>query len=179
MNKEKLILDACCGSRMMWFNKENPDTLFADIRNENHILCDGRTLDITPDIEIDFREMPFADETFRLVVFDPPHLNRLGQNSWMAKKYGVLKYSWRDDIKQGFDECMRVLKPFGVLVFKWNESQIKVSDVTDIVGIPLFGHTTGRQAKTIWMCFMKMPNSEQKPDECDATNPLVVQAMTK
>lgn len=154
----KLILDACCGSRMFWFNKENPDVLFADIRNEDHILCDGRTLHINPDIEMDFRNMPFEENTFKLVVFDPPHMDKLGKSSWMAKKYGVLNYHWRDDIRKGFEECMRVLDIYGMLIFKWNESQIKLSEILNLIPYkPLFGHTTGRQAKTIWMCFMKLP----------------------
>ncbi len=68
----KKILDACCGSKMFWFNKENPNVLFADIRSETYKLCDGRTLEVKPDIEADFRCMPFPDESFKMVVFDPP-----------------------------------------------------------------------------------------------------------
>lgn len=44
MENGKLILDACCGSRMFWFDKKNPLALFADIRDEEYILCDGRNL---------------------------------------------------------------------------------------------------------------------------------------
>lgn len=155
--KEKPILDATAGGRMMWFDKENPNVLYTDIRTEAHTLCDGRTLEIKPDMEVDFTNMPFEDGTFNLVVFDPPHLNKLGQNSWMAKKYGVLKYHWRDDIQQGLAECMRVLKQNGVLIFKWNETQIKLTDIMPLVPTPpLFGHTSGRHGKTIWMAFMKL-----------------------
>ena len=156
--EEKRILDACCGSKMMWFDKEQPNTIYADIRNEEHILCDGRQLVIHPNVRMDFRSMPFLSNSFKLVVFDPPHLNKLGKSSWMAKKFGVLSYSWKDDIRMGFDECMRVLEPHGLLVFKWNETQIKVSEILELIPYkPLFGHTTGRQAKTIWMSFMKLP----------------------
>lgn len=66
--QNKIILDACCGSRMFWFDKENPNVLFADIRNENHILCDGRELNIEPDLQMDFRNMPLPDNYFKLVV---------------------------------------------------------------------------------------------------------------
>lgn len=157
MVTDKKILDACCGSRMFWFDKTNPDVLFADIRTEQHTLCDGRDLQIKPDIEIDFRNMPFAANTFKMAVFDPPHMNNLGKNSWMAKKYGVLSYSWKDDIRQGFSECMRVLDINGSLIFKWNESQITTKEIIKIIGTePLFGHTSGRQSKTIWMCFIKL-----------------------
>ena len=153
--KDKIILDACCGSRMFWFDKENPRVLFADIRTEEHTLCDGRKLVVKPDIIADFTDMPFKDGSFKMVVFDPPHLKSLGRNSWMAHKYGVLLPTWETDIKAGFDECMRVLEPYGVLIFKWNEQQIKISKILDVIGQkPLFGHTTSE--KTIWMCFMKM-----------------------
>lgn len=151
-----MILDACCGSRMFWFDKQNKNVVFGDIRTENHTLCDGRLLEIKPDIEMDFRNMPFKDNAFKLVVFDPPHMNSLGKNSWMAKKYGVLSNGWEDDIKRGFTECMRVLDIGGTLIFKWNESQIKISKIIEVIGQqPMFGHTSGRQSKTIWMAFMK------------------------
>lgn len=150
------ILDATCGSKMMWFDKNNPDVLFADKRTESHVLCDGRALEIKPDIEIDFTDMPFADNSFKLVVFDPPHLHKLGNNSWMAKKYGVLLPTWETDIRAGFEECMRVLEPGGVLIFKWNENQIKVNKIVDVIGqTPLFGHPSGKANQTIWMTFMK------------------------
>ncbi len=67
MSETKIILDACCGSRMFWFDKENPLTLFADIRDEEHTLCDGRSLKVHPDIVSDFTDMPFLDESFKLV----------------------------------------------------------------------------------------------------------------
>ena len=64
--------------------------------------------------------------------------------------------SWEDDIRQGFEECMRVLKPNGTLIFKWNEQQIPTSRIIEVIGQkPLFGHTSGKGGKTIWMCFLK------------------------
>lgn len=153
----KKILDACCGSRMFWFDKNNPDVLYQDIRSESHVLCDGRPLIVKPDVQADFRDMPYQDGSFKLVVFDPPHLKKLGHDSWMAKKYGVLLPTWELDIKAGFDECMRVLEPNGVLIFKWNEIQIKLNDVLNLIPYkPLFGHTTGKHGRTIWLTFMKI-----------------------
>jgi hypothetical protein len=154
---DKKILDATCGSRMMWFDKQNEHTIYADKRTETHILCDGRILEISPDIEMDFTDMPFGDETFSLVVFDPPHLVKLGEKSWMAKKYGKLFPGWEDDIKYGFNECMRVLKKDGVLIFKWNETQVKINYLINVIGVkPLFGHPSGKHGQTIWMTFMKL-----------------------
>ncbi|WP_272032927.1 class I SAM-dependent methyltransferase [Oceanobacillus kimchii] len=147
------ILDACCGSRMFWFDKEHKDTVYMDNRELSDVLCDGRTLNVKPDILADFRDMPFEDESFYMVVFDPPHLEKIGDNSWMAKKYGKLNELWPFDIKQGFHECMRVLKPNGTLIFKWNEDQIKLSEVLDVIDYkPLFGN---RKSKTHWLVFMK------------------------
>ena len=158
---DKKILDACCGSRMFWFDKKNPDVLFQDIRSEEHILCDGRKLIISPDVIADFTNMPHKDNSFKLVVFDPPHLDNANQNSFMAQKYGTLRrFVWQEDIKQGFDECMRVLEPNGILIFKWNETRITVKRILEIIDCePLFGHKSGKSSKTHWMCFMKTVNS--------------------
>lgn len=151
--QEKKILDACCGSRMFWYDKENPNVIFADNRTLETTLCDGRTLVIDPDMVIDFRNMPFPDNTFNLVVFDPPHLIHAGQNSWLANKYGKLPEDWKSYIKAGFDECMRVLKPSHTLIMKWNEEQIKTADMLKAIGTrPLFGD---RRSKTRWLVFMK------------------------
>lgn len=149
----KLILDPCCGSRMFWFNKNHPNVVFADIRQIETTLCDGRKLEIKPDEIVDFTDMPYSDNTFKLVVFDPPHLIRAGKESWLRKKYGVLPKDWEDYIRKGFNECMRVLDLYGVLIFKWNEDQIKTSDVLKAINhVPLFGD---KRSKTRWLCFMK------------------------
>lgn len=160
----KMILDPCCGSRMMWFDKNNPDAIFGDIRDQTITVTDRsngrqdgtRVLKIHPDIVMDFRNMPFEDATFSLVAFDPPHLETAGDKSWLASKYGRLGCNWRDDIRLGFKECFRVLKNDGVLVFKWNETQVKLKDVLSLVDYdPLFGQVSGRKGMTHWLVFMK------------------------
>lgn len=150
------VLDPCAGSRMMWFDKQDQRALFGDIRDEEHLLCDGRVLKVEPDVLMDFRKLPFEDSTFRLVVFDPPHLTSAGADSWMRAKYGVLTDDWKDDIRRGFAECFRVLEPEGVLIFKWAETQVKVSELLALTDEkPLFGHKSGKQGKTHWITFMK------------------------
>jgi SAM-dependent methyltransferase len=152
---DPVVLDPCAGSKMMWFDKDDQRALFGDIRSEDHVLCDGRALSIRPDVLMDFRDMPFEDGTFPLVVFDPPHLRRAGKG-WQALKYGVLGDDWREDLRAGFSECFRVLRPSGVLVFKWNETQIPVSEVLALTPHqPLFGHRSGKTAKTHWLTFIK------------------------
>lgn len=152
MNKP--ILDACCGSRMFWFDKENPNVVFADNRELETTLCDGRPLIIKPDKVMDFCNIPYEDNSFKMVVFDPPHLIRVGEGSWLGQKYGVLPSEWRPYIRQGFSECMRVLEPYGALIFKWNEDQIKLREILDAIGYkPLFGD---KRSKTHWLVFMKL-----------------------
>lgn len=147
------ILDCCCGSRMFWYNKNNPDVLFGDIRDTEEELKDGRVIKIHPDLIMDFTNLPFEDNQFRMVVFDPPHLLYAGPNSWLRKKYGTLPKEWEKYIKSGFDECMRVLKPGCFMVFKWNEEQISTADMLKAVKTrPLFGD---RRSKTRWTVFAK------------------------
>lgn len=154
----KKILDVCCGSKMCWFDKTNPNVLFNDIRDEDYILCDGRQLHVHPDTQYDFTHLDkFDDNSFKLVFFDPPHLRRVGDKSWMIKKYGRLDKNWQEQIKKGFDECMRVLEPNGVLILKWNEKQVSLKRLLLCIQVlPLFGHTSGRSGATKWLCFMKL-----------------------
>ena len=154
---EVSILDMCCGSRMFWMDKQDGRAVFADRRAEQHVLCDGRTLQISPDIIADFRALPFSDNTFAQVVFDPPHLQHAGETSWMRKKYGALdKATWPDDIRAGFVEAFRVLRPHGTLIFKWNETQIPVSKVIALTDHkPTIWQRTGKGDKTHWILFLK------------------------
>ena len=156
-----LALDPCCGSRMWWFDRQHPAAIYGDRRREQHVLCDGRTLRIEPDFLMDFRQLPFGDGTFKLVAFDPPHLVRAGRKSWMAAKYGKLSEDWKDDLRQGFAECFRVLATHGVLVFKWNEVQVPIRELLELTPHkPLFGNTSGRRAsQTHFMVFLKQESS--------------------
>ena len=156
---DKKILDVTCGSRTIWFNKSHRYALYADVRQEHYEDLkgyEGRIIDVSPDVIADFTSLPFNDESFHLVVFDPPHLEKLGTNSIMAKRYGKLFPGWETDIRAGVNECMRVLKPNGVLVFKWNERDISTKAILEIIDYePLFGHPSGSNSQTIWMTFMK------------------------
>ena len=90
------------------------------------------------------------------MVFDPPHLVKVGENAWLKKKYGKLPEDWPQLIHDGFWECMRVLKPFGTLIFKWSEIDIPTREIINAIGVePLFGHRSGKAMKTHWLCFMK------------------------
>lgn len=153
----KPIIDVCCGSKMFWFDKENKNVIFMDNREIDTTLCDGRSFTVSPDIIGDFRNIPYPDNSFSLVVFDTPHLIKVGQNSWLAKKYGRLNsYTYKDDLRQGFSECFRILKQNGVLVFKWNERDIPTKEIIKLAPCsPLFGHKSGKLNKTQWLVFFK------------------------
>lgn len=159
---EKKILDVTCGSRTIWFNKNHPAAIYCDRRKEDVDIAFGKAhtsihrLHVNPDVVCDFTALPFGDDAFSLVVFDPPHLLKAKETAWLVKKYGKLDERWPGMIHDGFAECMRVLKPDGVLIFKWSEYDIPAEKVWRAIGQkPLFGHHSGRKSKTFWACFMK------------------------
>lgn len=164
---QKTILDATCGDRTIWFQKHEPHTIYCDRRREEWDGYFGKALNkngkqkrrhlvIDSDVQCDFTDLPFEDNRFSLVVFDPPHIENLGQNSWLRKSYGSLYGDWKPMIRDGFHECMRVLKVGGVLIFKWSDISVSTRDILNVIGWePLFGHRSGRKMNTHWLCFMK------------------------
>ena len=161
---DKLILDACCGGKMFWFDKNHPNTLYVDKRVREAGHCKHRkNHSILPDEIVDFTMMPFSDNSFKMVVFDPPHI--FGKETGnMTKQYGWLeKSNWREQIKKGFDECWRVLDDYGTLIFKWNENAVTKKEIIDLIGkTPLFGHQVGGKMQTHWMSFMKIPQEQHE-----------------
>lgn len=165
MKTNKLILDACCGGRFFWLNKQHPDALYIDIRDEDAGYCPEKpTFRIKPDMQLDFRDLPFEDNTFPLVVWDPPHEVRAdGQEHLtgrLVKKYGALHAdTWKSDLQRGFNELWRVLRVHGTLVLKFHDRQVKFEDVLSLFHTqPLFGTTTKKNrgaGETKWFCFFK------------------------
>lgn len=137
------------------------------------ILCDGRTFSVKPDVIADFTHMPYDNETFKMVIFDPPHLLRnVGTSKYAAMygslnckakpkgyqqiKYGAIDMNWRETLRAGFAECFRVLQKGGVLIFKWSDIDIPVSKILELTPYkPLFGNRCGKQNKMHWICFVK------------------------
>lgn len=145
---------------MFYFDKHDERVLFQDIREVETTLCDGRKFEVSPDVVADFTNMPYPDNHFSMVVFDPPHLKYTGSkkemDGWQMIKYGALLPGWKTTLSKGFSECFRVLRPGGFLIFKWNETDIKVSEVLKLTAQkPIFGHISGKRANTHWICFMK------------------------
>jgi SAM-dependent methyltransferase len=153
------VLDACCGGRNFWFDKKDGRALFVDKRRERHELhypSGNYVENIDPDELGDFSKMRFPDNTFALVVFDPPHIEQKTDSGRIVKKYGKLDGDWRTMLREGFKECFRVLRPEGVLIFKWCEVRIPVKEILAMTNEkPLFGHRSGKAAKTHWIAFIK------------------------
>lgn len=92
---------------MFYFDKNDPDVLFQDIRQIETTLCDGRKFTVKPDIIADFTSMPYPDESFRMVVFDPPHLKYSGSKkeakNWQMVKYGFIPaHGWKELLQRDF-----------------------------------------------------------------------------
>lgn len=152
-------IDVCCGGKMFYFDK-NPDFMtFMDIRKEEKGFNQYRkNHEVQPDIVGSFTDIPFSNEEFDLVVFDPPHLKSETSKLNVHLLYGVLDpKTWRDDIRKGFSECFRILKKGGILIFKWNESSIKIKEVLSLSEKePLFGNKQGTKLNTHWLVFVNV-----------------------
>jgi hypothetical protein len=150
----------------MWFEREDERATFVD-RREEIVIKDrgpgsvGRSpLVIAPDVLADFTNLPFPDESFWHVVFDPPHHTEKrmgsGNNSVIGGMYGMLLPGWEEMLRAGFSECFRVLKENGTLVFKWCSLEIPLDRVLALTPEkPLYGHRSGRKAATHWVAFIK------------------------
>ena len=164
--ENKFILDACCGPRMFWNNKKQPNTIFIDKRREEKGYNDYHpNREINPDIIMDFKDLKFPDKSFKLVCMDPPHIISSSQNFRMARDYGILnKDTWKENIKKGFAECWRVLDDFGVLTFKWNENQVKRKEILEVLKdwneYLLYGNLMRSKIPTHWFVFMKIPEQQ-------------------
>jgi len=158
------VLDACCSTRMMWFDKQDSRALYIDKREGTKEMDFGtpgtkgrKPKTVAPDVLADFRDMPFLDGSFDHVVFDPPHFYKgAGETGIIAFKFGLLEETWRDDLRQGFAECFRVLRDRGTLIFKWCEVEIPLREVLALTPeSPLYGHRSGKKAMTHWVAFIK------------------------
>lgn len=150
----KPILDPCCGSKMFYFQPHCDYVDFCDVRRETLELCDGRILKVEPDTIADVTDLPFADGSKALVIFDPPHLN--SGNGWKVQKYGKLPSDWKSWMTKAFSECWRVLANNGTLVFKWYEYRISLASLRECFPAPpLFGNRKPKGSKTHWLVFFK------------------------
>jgi len=120
----------------------------------------------------DFRDLPYVDESFNLIIWDPPHETRKGGmdelTGQVIKKYGALRAeTWQADLRKGFDELWRVLKPGGVLNFKFADGSIHFKDVLAVFPEdPLCGTMTKKTSKceNRWFTFYKPESAKNGMD---------------
>lgn len=157
----KFILDATAGFRMMWYDKQHPNAVYIDQRPE----CE-------PDFVMDWsKKLDFQDKSFKLVVFDPPHIvqGNTANSNQIIQEYGALKpETWRADLKTAFNELWRVLDEGGILLFKWATPHVSSNEVLALIPQkPLFYQIVQKtslskkarnnKVRTLWFCFMKKP----------------------
>ena len=146
------ILSACCGQRSYWFNKQQKDTTFIDIRPE-----------VKPDVVMDCTKTVFEDKTFDLIEFDPPHESHTkAAKGVFVEKYGAFTAAEiRNLVAAAFKEFHRILKDEGFVIFKWNTHCQQLKTILPLIdGFEfLFGQKTAFRTKhassTYWFCLKK------------------------
>ncbi len=152
------ILDATCGARTIWYQKNHPFVTFLDRRKEKittfkagYKLRTRRTINIKPDIVAEWQNLPFKAESFDMVVFDPPHIieKTITKTTKLKMHYGYfLESNYKQILKEGIKDLFRVLKPNGILTFKWSENSKKSDDIIPLFPYQqLFGTRTGQANK--------------------------------
>lgn len=113
--RPRRILDATVNKGRFWRNSKRPVTgLDIDPRNKPNVVGDN-TL------------MPFPDEDFDVVVYDPPHVPNQGKDNKkdFNKRFGLVLrshkengYTFSHTFPPLLREAFRVLRPEGVLLCK-------------------------------------------------------------
>lgn len=92
------ILDMCCGSKMFWYEKYEPHTTYMDIRKDTYTTMDRgkeRKIEIAPDIQADFTDMPDADNIGKIVMDGMNPKRKL--NKQLKKMVEVMQGVYKDD----------------------------------------------------------------------------------
>jgi len=147
----------------MWYQKNHPYVTFMDKRKETflstHQNQKKRTYKVDPDVVSEWKDAPFPDEYFDMIIFDPPHLiwKNEKKESTLDKQHGYFYANEYEKIlKEGIDKLFRILKPDGVFILKWCELSVPVKKIIEMCPYPpLFGTRTGQANKTHWIVFIK------------------------
>jgi len=123
-----MMLDATAGNRMMWKNKNPPLTIFIDKEAR---------LKIPPDIIAAWERLPFRNNVFDCIIFDPPHYPKFGpksrhgnpqSHSWFGM-FGT-KTKLVRAMAKALQEFIRVGKDSCRLCFKWCDTRIEYLEKT-------------------------------------------------
>jgi SAM-dependent methyltransferase len=148
------------GHRAIWFNRLQAETVFVDIRPETH-----------PTVLADTTQLPFPDNWFDLIVFDPPHMTH-GEGSTMAKYYSAFPAEViRDLVQKSGAEAFRVVKTDGLMAFKWNDHDVRLPRILLLMEgwEPLFGQkVAGRslhRSGSYWVLLRKKGGGYQNESQ--------------
>lgn len=117
------VLDCTANKRRMWKGVQiDPSPVFMDIDPS-----------VSPDVVGDFREMPFSNGSFDVIVFDPPHITHGGStrsaerhNASIVRAFGLTNAGSAYNISGFFEpflrEARRVLRPDGLVFAKLKDN---------------------------------------------------------
>jgi len=120
LHEDWLTLDCTYGEGVFW-KKWRPTTLVcSDLTPKGDAMLARHFGGF---MRADFTCLPFADNTFQAVVFDPPYrLNGTPDRDFMDYRYGIgAPARWQDRMQliyDGLRECVRVTVPGGFLLAK-------------------------------------------------------------
>lgn len=102
------------------------------------------------------RKKPLSEKTLERIYAGLIKFVAGGKDKWLLK-YNSINGNTGIRILPSIDEpCPTVSCQRRFLIFKWNEFQIPVNKILEIFEAqPLFGHKSGKNSQTHWMCFMK------------------------
>jgi hypothetical protein len=158
----KWIIDLCCGGRHFWIDKECRESVFMDIRSvDQGAISIQPNWSVKPDLIGDYTDIPFNDDSFRLVIWDIPH--KIKSDSGIINlKYGSLGENWKSDLERGFTEINRILEDRGILIFKFNDLDIPFKEILsafpmDKLGLKPIGFTPTKKGvnNTAFFVFVK------------------------
>ena len=119
------ILDATAGLKGIWYQKDHPFVTFMDHRYINgskqktsNNIKNRRVIRIKPDVVAEWKDTPFPDNYFDMVVFDPPHMIRNKKcDHIFVEKYGMLHLSNYKQVKYYFNKIIeRSFSPFFIIL---------------------------------------------------------------
>ena len=158
------ILDATCGYRGIWYQKKHPLVTYMDKRKciIDSKIKNGTRYKINPDVVSEWKDAPFPNEYFDIIIFDPPHKfiskesnRKLGV---IEQEYGLLYFeNWQTEIRTGVKKLFQLLKPQGMFILKWNEIEKPVKEVIKLFPYkPVFGTRQNQPKKSShWIFFLK------------------------